>query len=79
MRGPEPRAYAESSKAVSPSTAAAQQSHRFTEANTLFDTWIGHFDLGRAYLESGTFAAGRFRVRPLHREARRGALVSGKR
>ncbi len=21
-----------------------------TEANTLFDTWIGHFDLGRAYL-----------------------------
>jgi tetratricopeptide (TPR) repeat protein len=22
-----------------------------TEANTLLDTWIGHFDLGRAYLE----------------------------
>ena len=26
-----------------------------TEANTLIDTWIGHFDLGRAYLDSGAF------------------------
>jgi tetratricopeptide (TPR) repeat protein len=26
-----------------------------TEANTLLDTWIGHFDLGRAYLEAGLF------------------------
>jgi eukaryotic-like serine/threonine-protein kinase len=26
------------------------------EANTLVDTWIGHFDLGRAYLETGQFA-----------------------
>ncbi len=25
----------------------------FTEANALLDTWIGHFDLGRAYLEAG--------------------------
>ncbi|MEQ1760246.1 MAG: protein kinase [Vicinamibacterales bacterium] len=25
----------------------------FTDANTLLDTWIGHFDLGRAYLEGG--------------------------
>jgi tetratricopeptide (TPR) repeat protein len=25
----------------------------FTEANTLLDTWIGHFDLGRAYLQAG--------------------------
>jgi len=25
----------------------------FTEANGLLDTWIGRFDLGRAYLESG--------------------------
>ena len=24
-----------------------------TEANTLLDTWIGHFDLGRAYLDAG--------------------------
>jgi Flp pilus assembly protein TadD len=27
----------------------------FTEANTLLDTWIGHFNLGRAYLEAGGF------------------------
>jgi tetratricopeptide (TPR) repeat protein len=27
----------------------------FTEANTLFDTWVGHYDLGRAYLEAGLF------------------------
>ena len=26
-----------------------------TDANTLLDTWIGHFDLGRAYLEGGVF------------------------
>jgi serine/threonine protein kinase len=28
---------------------------RFTEANKLLDTWIGRFDLGRAYLEIGAF------------------------
>jgi len=27
----------------------------FTEANTLLDTWLGHFNLGRAYLEAGQF------------------------
>jgi len=27
-----------------------------TEANTLLDTWIGHYDLGRTYLEAGAFA-----------------------
>jgi tetratricopeptide (TPR) repeat protein/tRNA A-37 threonylcarbamoyl transferase component Bud32 len=27
-----------------------------TEANGLLDTWIGHFDLGRAYLDAGQFA-----------------------
>jgi serine/threonine protein kinase/tetratricopeptide (TPR) repeat protein len=27
-----------------------------TEANALLDTWIGHFDLGRAYLSAGLFA-----------------------
>jgi tetratricopeptide (TPR) repeat protein len=27
----------------------------FTEANKLLDTWIGRFDLGRAYLEIGAF------------------------
>jgi tetratricopeptide (TPR) repeat protein len=26
-----------------------------TEANTLLDTWIGRFDLGRAYLDAGQF------------------------
>jgi serine/threonine protein kinase/tetratricopeptide (TPR) repeat protein len=26
-----------------------------TEANSLVDTWEGHFDLGRAYLEAGAF------------------------
>ena len=26
-----------------------------TEANALLDTWTGHFDLGRAYLEAGAF------------------------
>ena len=26
-----------------------------SEANALFDTWLGHFDLGRAYLEAGLF------------------------
>ena len=27
-----------------------------TEANELLNTWIGHFDLGRAYLDAGMFA-----------------------
>jgi len=27
----------------------------FTEANALLDTWIGRFDLGRAYLDAGAF------------------------
>ena len=27
----------------------------FTNANQLVDTWIGHFELGRAYLEAGMF------------------------
>ena len=26
------------------------------EANGALDTWLGHFDLGRAYLEAGAFA-----------------------
>jgi len=26
-----------------------------TEANAMVDTWIGHFDLGRAYLKAGAF------------------------
>ena len=27
-----------------------------TDANNVVDTWLGHFDLGRAYLEGGAFA-----------------------
>ena len=27
----------------------------FNDANSLLDTWIGHFDLGRAYLEASAF------------------------
>ena len=30
----------------------------FTEADNLLDTWLGRFDLGRAYLEAGAFAEG---------------------
>jgi Tfp pilus assembly protein PilF/predicted Ser/Thr protein kinase len=28
----------------------------FTDANTILDTWIGRYDLGRAYLDAGAFA-----------------------
>jgi tetratricopeptide (TPR) repeat protein/predicted Ser/Thr protein kinase len=28
---------------------------QITAANSLLDTWIGHYDLGRAYLEAGAF------------------------
>jgi tetratricopeptide (TPR) repeat protein len=35
----------------------AQQAVRsFTEAKTLLDTWLGRFELGRAYLEANAFA-----------------------
>jgi serine/threonine protein kinase/tetratricopeptide (TPR) repeat protein len=34
---------------------ARQAIKALTEANTLLDTWMGHFDLGRAYLEAGGF------------------------
>ena len=34
---------------------ARQAIKALTEANTLLDTWLGHFDLGRAYLEAGGF------------------------
>jgi eukaryotic-like serine/threonine-protein kinase len=27
----------------------------FTDANSLLDTWLGHFELGRAYLDAGAF------------------------
>ena len=52
---------------------ARQAIKLLTEANALLDTWIGHFDLGRAYLDAGAFPAGRLGVRPLHQAPRRGA------
>ena len=53
----EPQAYA---KIVEAETALKNRNARqaikvLTEANKLFDTWMGHFDLGRAYLEAGAF------------------------
>jgi serine/threonine protein kinase/tetratricopeptide (TPR) repeat protein len=53
----EPQAYA---KVVDGEIALRNKDPRqaiklFTDANTLLDTWIGHFDLGRAYLEAGQF------------------------
>ena len=53
----EPRAYA---KILEGDIALARRNSRaaidaFTAANTLLDTWIGRFDLGRAYLEAGGF------------------------
>ena len=35
---------------------AKQAVQLFTEAKDLMDTWIGRFDLGRAYLQAGAFA-----------------------
>ena len=53
----EPQAYA---KIIDGLTALKNGNPRraikdLTEANALLDTWIGHFDLGRAYLEAGAF------------------------
>ena len=53
----EPQAYA---KLVLGEAALKQHDARgavqlFSDANNLYDTWIGRFDLGRAYLEAGAF------------------------
>ncbi len=53
----EPQAYA---KIVEGNIAlkggdARQAAKSIADANAQFDTWIGHFDLGRAYLEAGAF------------------------
>ena len=53
----EPQAYA---KIIEGVIAIEQKDARqaikvLTEANTLLDTWIGRFDLGRAYLAAGAF------------------------
>jgi tetratricopeptide (TPR) repeat protein len=54
---PEPRAYG---KIIQGAFAVGQGDARggiqlLTEANSLLDTWIGHFELGRAYLVAGQF------------------------
>ena len=54
---PEPRAYG---KIIQGAFAVGQGDARggiqlLTEANGLLDTWIGHFELGRAYLAAGQF------------------------
>jgi tetratricopeptide (TPR) repeat protein len=53
----EPQAYAKvlEGEAALKGGNAAQMIKSLIEANTLLDTWIGHFDLGRAYLEAGQF------------------------
>jgi tetratricopeptide (TPR) repeat protein len=54
----EPRAYAKiiDAEAALEAGEARQAITLLNEANMLLDTWIGHFDLGRAYLEAGAFA-----------------------
>jgi tetratricopeptide (TPR) repeat protein/predicted Ser/Thr protein kinase len=54
---PEPQAYA---KIISGDIALKRNEYsaaikNFTDANNLLDTWIGRFDLGRAYLSAGAF------------------------
>jgi tetratricopeptide (TPR) repeat protein len=53
----EPRAYAKiiEGKAALKDGNPRQAITLLTEANELFDTWLGHFDLGRAYLEAGGY------------------------
>jgi tetratricopeptide (TPR) repeat protein len=53
----EPQAYAKliEGEANLKNAAGNQAIKLFIEANGLLDTWMGHFDLGRAYLETGAF------------------------
>ncbi len=53
----EPQAYAKilEGEMALKGTDKRQAVKRLTEANALLDTWIGHFDLGRAYLELEMF------------------------
>ena len=54
----EPQAYGKIVQGVDSTFEVATRETRsrvLTEANTLLDTWIGRFDLGRAYLEAGLF------------------------
>jgi len=57
---PEPQAYAKliEGEALLQEGAARQAIQLFTQANNQLDTWIGHFDLGRAYLKADSFVEG---------------------
>jgi len=53
----EPQAYAKiiEGQAALKAGDARQAIRTLTEANAILNTWMGHFDLGRAYLEAGAF------------------------
>jgi eukaryotic-like serine/threonine-protein kinase len=55
---PAPQAYAKLvlGEAALKENNSKQAIQLFTEAKGMIDTWIGRFDLGRAYLEAGAFA-----------------------
>jgi tetratricopeptide (TPR) repeat protein len=55
---PEPQAYAKivEGNVLLNSGQTREAIDALTAANRLLDTWIGRFDLGRAYLEAGAFA-----------------------
>jgi eukaryotic-like serine/threonine-protein kinase len=54
---PDPQAYGKilEGETALKNGASPQAIKAFQDANELVDTWIGHFDLGRAYLEAGAF------------------------
>jgi tetratricopeptide (TPR) repeat protein/predicted Ser/Thr protein kinase len=54
---PEPQAYSKilAGDAALKKGSAGEAVKNFTDANNLLDTWIGRFDLGRAYLDAGAF------------------------
>jgi eukaryotic-like serine/threonine-protein kinase len=55
---PEPRAYGKLIEGLTALKAhnAQQAVNSLSEANRLLDTWLGHYDLGRAYLSAGLYA-----------------------
>jgi eukaryotic-like serine/threonine-protein kinase len=55
---PEPQAYAKivEGNILLKRGERADAIKSFTDANKLLDTWIGRFDLGRAYVEAGAYA-----------------------
>jgi hypothetical protein len=61
----EPQAYGKIIAGLNCAEAEGRQGsgQQITAANTLLDTWIGRFELGRAYLEAGSFKEADRRVR----------------